>query len=142
MGRETASTRGVRPGSGYTGLALGVLLCLLAVVGVTLFSRQGLWEISRLRQELQRLERENARLAQENRRLALTIERLHHDPLLIQDQIRKQLNYIRKNELILHLPETQPPVTLPADRHKPPPPGRVEARSHSRGAPAPSSPPP
>lgn len=124
---------------GYKGLAVGVILCLLAVIGVAVFSRQGVWEISRLRQELQRLEWENARLAQENRRLALTIERLHHDPVMIQDQIRRELNFLRKNELILHLPEDQPPVALPAERQKPPPSGRPEARSRSRAGHSPAS---
>lgn len=124
---------------GYKGLALGVGVSLLFITGVAFFTRQGLGEISRMRQELQRLEWENARLAQENRRLALTIERLHHDPQLIQDQIRKHLNFLRKNELILHLPEDSPPVTRPAE---PPKTAalRPEGKSRFRPTPQPASP--
>ncbi len=142
MPTEAAPGGGLNGWGGYKGLAVGAVLCLLAVIGVAVFSRQGVWEISRLRQELQRLEWENARLAQENRRLALTIERLQHDPVLIQDQIRRELNFLRKNELILHLPEDQPSVALPAERLKPPPPPRPQARSHSRSGHPPASSPP
>lgn len=140
MPTEAAPGGGLNGRGGLKGLAVGALLCLLAVIGVALFSRQGVWEISRLRQELQRLEWENARLAQENRRLALTIERLHQDPVMIQDQIRRELNFLRKNELILHLPEDQPPVAPPAERQKPPPSPRAETKSRSRAGHSPASP--
>lgn len=139
MPTDAAPGGGPNGWGGLKGLAVGGILCLLAVIGVAVFSRQGVWEISRLRQELQRLEWENARLAQENRRLALTIERLHKDPVMIQDQIRRELNFLRKNELILHLPEDQPPVALPAERQKPPSPPRAEAKSRSRAGHSPAS---
>ncbi|MEJ5330325.1 MAG: septum formation initiator family protein [Desulfobaccales bacterium] len=139
MPTDAAPGGGPNGWGGYKGLAVGAILCLVAVIGVALFSRQGVWEISRLRQELQRLEWENARLAQENRRLALTIERLHHDPVMIQDQIRRELNFLRKNELILHLPEDQAPVALPPERQKPPPSPRGEAKGRSRAGHSPAS---
>ncbi|MCL6621543.1 MAG: septum formation initiator family protein [Syntrophobacterales bacterium] len=140
MTTDAAPGRGLTGWGGYKGLAVGAILCLVAVIGVAVFSRQGVWEISRLRQELQRLEWENARLAQENRRLALTIERLQHDPHLIQDHIRRELNFLRKNELILHLPEDQAPVVLPAERHKPPPSAKPEAKHRSRAGHSPAPP--
>jgi hypothetical protein len=54
--------------------------------------------------ERQRLEKENARLAAENARLARTIDRLQHDPVLIQDLIRQELNFVKKNEIIFQYP--------------------------------------
>ncbi len=77
----------------------GLVLAFLA-----LFSHQGLYRIYCLRQERQLLEQENARLAAENGRLARTIDRLQHDPELIQDLIRRELNFIKKNEIIFQLP--------------------------------------
>ncbi len=57
-----------------------------------------------------RLEQENARLAAENTRLARTIDRLQHDPVLIQDLIRQELNFVKKNEIIFQFPPEKPAV--------------------------------
>lgn len=78
---------------------VGLALAFLAV-----FSHQGLYRIYRLRQERQAVEQENARLLAENTRLARTIDRLQHDPEMIQDLIRRELNFVKKNEIILQLP--------------------------------------
>jgi hypothetical protein len=82
---------------------------------VILFSHRGLYQIYRLRHERVRLEQENARLEQENLRLARTVDRLHHDPVLIQDLIRKELNFVKPNEIIFQFPQEQPQAgpTLP-----------------------------
>jgi cell division protein FtsB len=80
-------------------LMLGVVLTLVLV-----FNHRGLYRFYRLRQERLRLEQENARLAVENTRLARTIDRLYHDPEMIQDLIRRELNFVKKNEIIFQLP--------------------------------------
>jgi cell division protein FtsB len=86
-------------------LLLGVALALTAaLLLVASFSHRGLYQIYRVRQERLRLEQENARLAAENARLDRTIDRLQHDPELIQDLIRRELNFIKKNEIIIQLP--------------------------------------
>jgi hypothetical protein len=36
--------------------------------------------------------------------LARTIDRLQHDPVLIQDLIRQELNFVKKNEIIFQFP--------------------------------------
>jgi cell division protein FtsB len=77
----------------------------VAVISIVLFSHKGLYNIYRLSQERTRLERENARLGEENARLARTIDRLQHDPEMIQDLIRRELNYVKKNEIIIQLPD-------------------------------------
>lgn len=83
------------------------LSCALAalLVGLMLFSHQGLYQLFRFRQERLQLEQENARLKAENDRLARTIERLHEDQELIQDLIRRELNFVKKNEIIFQLPQ-------------------------------------
>ncbi|MFZ5451934.1 MAG: FtsB family cell division protein [Thermodesulfobacteriota bacterium] len=76
----------------------------LALAFLVVFSHQGLYRIYRLRQERQAVEQENARLMAENTRLARTIDRLQHDPEMIQDLIRRELNFVKKNEVIFQFP--------------------------------------
>jgi len=101
-------------------LLLGVILVLgAALVGLVFFSDRGLYPIYRFRQERLHLEQENARLKAENDRLARTIERLQTDPELIQDLIRQELNFVKKNEIIFQLPpEVGVKPQLPAGADK------------------------
>jgi cell division protein FtsB len=97
-----------RLGQNYRLLA-GIALVMGGVMMlVILFSHRGLYQIYRLRHDRLSLEQENARLEQENLRLARTIDRLHHDPVLIQDLIRKELNFVKPNEIIFQFPQDQP----------------------------------
>jgi len=99
-------------------LALGLVLVLLAFC-----SHRGLFQIYHLKQEKARLNQENTRLAEENARLARTVDRLHHDPEMIQDLIRRELNFVRKNEVIIQLPpgEHDQPVQAAILPDRPPP---------------------
>jgi cell division protein FtsB len=97
-------------------VGLALLLGGALLLGV-FFSHRGLYQIYRFRAEKLRLDQENARLTAENARLARTIDRLQHDPELIQDLIRRDLNFIKKNEIILQLPPaglTKGQVLLPS----------------------------
>lgn len=82
-------------------VAFGLVLAVLLF-----FSHRELYQIYRLRQEKSQLDAENHRLSEENLRLARTIDRLHHDPEMIQDLIRRELNFVRKNEIIIQLPSS------------------------------------
>jgi cell division protein FtsB len=82
-----------------TALTLGVVMALMM-----LFSHRGLYQFYLFRSERLKLEQENTRLEAENARLARTIDRLQHDPEMIQDLIRRELNFVRKNEIIFQLP--------------------------------------
>jgi cell division protein FtsB len=92
---------------GWVAVPLGVITIL-----VVLFSHRGLYQFYRFRHERQHLEQENARLAVENARLARTIDRLQHDPVLIQDLIRRELNFVKKNEIIFQFPPEKPVAKL------------------------------
>jgi cell division protein FtsB len=92
---------------GWIAVPLGVITIL-----VVLFSHLGLYQFYRFRHERQHLEQENARLAVENARLARTIDRLQHDPVLIQDLIRRELNFVKKNEIIFQFPPEKPVAKL------------------------------
>jgi cell division protein FtsB len=108
---------------GGIALTLGVVMVL-----VVLFSHRGLYQIYRFQHERVQLEQENARLAAENTRLARTIDRLQHDPILIQDLIRQELNFVKKNEIIFQFPPEKPAVA-PLDSTS----GRPEALLGTQG---------
>ena len=101
------------------------------MVLVVLFSHRGLYQIYSFRHERLRLEQENTRLAAENARLARTIDRLQHDPVLIQDLIRQELNFVKKNEIIFQFPPEKPAVAPlnPASDSPDPASTRVQALS-------------
>lgn len=119
-------------------LLVGVTLVLgAALMCLVFFSNRGLYPMYRFRQERLHLEQENARLKAENERLARTIERLQIDPELIQDLIRQELNFVKKNEIIFQLPpgvgaKPQPPAgpakaDSPSSPQVKPPPGAEPA---------------
>jgi cell division protein FtsB len=85
-----------------TAVSFGLILAVLLV-----FSHREMYHIYRLRQEKTQLDAENHRLSEENLRLARTIDRLQHDPEMIQDLIRRELNFVKKNEIIIQLPSSK-----------------------------------
>lgn len=132
MTSPRASVDTQRFGGGYKLLAGIALTMGVVMVLVILFSHRGLYQIYRLRHERLRVEQENARLAAENARLARTIDRLHHDPVLIQDLIRKELNFVKKDEIIFQFPPEKPetaPEFADTNNREAPPPARVHALS-------------
>jgi len=119
-------------GGGYKLLGGIALVVGVSMVLVILFSHHGFYNVFRFRQDWLRLEQENARLAAENDRLGRSIDRLQHDPEYIQDRIRQELNFVKKNELIFQFPPEKP-VTAPnltaTVNGETPPPARVQAIS-------------
>jgi cell division protein FtsB len=104
MTSPSASVETQKVGGGYkllAGIALAVVVCMALVI---LFSHRGFYNVYRFHQEWLRLEQENSRLAADNDRLARSIDRLQHDPEYIQDRIRQDLNFVKKNELIFQFP--------------------------------------
>ena len=105
MPPKSTSGGGPRITGGRKTLILGSVIFGLTVISIVLLSHHGFYKIYCLRQERSRLEHENARLAEKNTRLARTIDRLQHDPEMIQDLIRRELNFVKKNEIIVQLPD-------------------------------------
>ena len=125
-----AAADGAQKGKKRHQFLVGVTLSVgLVLAFLVLFSHQSLYRIYRLRLERQSLDQETSRLAAENGRLARTIDRLQHDPEMIQDLIRRELNFIRKNDIIFQLPPE-------AGKYKTLPPARAQAdpRRHQVGA--------
>ena len=122
-------------GGGYKLLAGIALIMGVSMVLVILFSQHGFYNVYRFRQDSVRLEQENVRLAAENDRLARSIDRLQHDPNYIQDRIRQELNFVKKNELIFQFPPEKPGTgrNLTATQYgEAPPPARVQAISERK----------
>jgi hypothetical protein len=115
MTSPSPSVESQKAGGGPKFLVGAALTLVVGLVVLTLFSHRGLYQTYRLRNE--------------NERLARTIDRLHHDPVFIQDLIRKELNYVKKNDIIFQFPPEKP-VTgaeLPAT-------GKDAARLHTMSA--------
>jgi cell division protein FtsB len=104
MTSPTAPVEGSKVKGSHKLLAGVAIFLGLLMVAVVLFSHRGLYQIYRFGHERLRLDQENARLAEENARLARTIDRLQHDPEMIQDLVRRELNFVKKNEIIFQLP--------------------------------------
>ena len=119
-----------KAGGSYKLLGGIALIVGVSMVLVIFFSHRGFYNVLRFRQEWQRLEQDNVRLAAENDRLARTIDRLQHDPEYIQDRIRQELNFVKKNELIFQFPPDKPgtaPHLTVTGAGLTPPPARVQA---------------
>jgi len=122
-------------GGSYKLLGGIALIVGVSMVLVIMFSHRGFYNVLRFRQEWLRLEQDNVRLAAENDRLARTIDRLQHDPEYIQDRIRQELNFVKKNELIFQFPPdktgTAPHQTVTGAGLTPTPAG-VQARAERK----------
>ena len=80
-----------------------LLLMTLSMGGLLIFGNKGLYYLFKLRQEREQLLQINFSLKDENDRLVKIIDRLQNDQEFIEDTIRKELNYIKKNEVIYQL---------------------------------------
>lgn len=106
----------------------------LPLVGWVLFGDKGVYHLYQLRTERERLLQTNFALKDENDRLMKIIDRLQNDQEFIEDTIRKELNFIKKNEIIYQLePEvgSGPKVTqAPALGPPPSPPAKTKRTGH------------
>ncbi len=108
---------------------------LLVAIGLgswLIFGDKGLYHLYTLRRERDRLQQENLVLKDEIDRMVKMIDRLRNDQDYIEDTIRRDLRFIKKNEIIYQLaPEvgsgprvTQAPALgpppSPAAKTKPP----------------------
>jgi cell division protein FtsB len=80
-----------------------LLLMTLSMAWLLLFGKKGLYHLYNLRQEREQLLQANFNFKDENERLVKVIDRLQNDREFIEDTIRKELNYIKKNEVIYQL---------------------------------------
>lgn len=102
-----------------------LLIVALGLGGWLIFGDKGLYHLYTLRQERDRLQQENMVLKDDIDRMVKMIDRLRNDQDYIEDTIRRDLRYIKKNEIIYQLePEvgSGPRVTEAPALGPPPPP--------------------
>jgi len=121
-------------------VAIVTLALVIVLLFLVFFSHRGIFQIYRLRQEKTRLDTENQKLTEENAKLARTIDRLHNDPEMIQDLIRRELNFVKKNEVIIQLPprEDDNPVKAAILPDRPPPTAVAKEGTEKRKPPGPN----
>jgi cell division protein FtsB len=139
MTSPESSVETAKAGGSYKLLAGIALIVGVSMVLVIMFSHRGFYNVLRFRQEWMRLEQDNIRLAAENDRLARTIDRLQHDPEYIQDRIRQELNFVKKNELIFQFPPDKPGTATPltaTGTGGTPSPARVQTLADRKAGPA------
>jgi cell division protein FtsB len=108
------------------------LFLTLSISGWFIFGNKGLYHLYQLRQEREQLLQANLTLKDENDRLVKIIDRLQHDQEFIEDTIRKELHFVKKNELIYQLePEvgSGPRVTQAPALGPPPSPAAKSKRT-------------
>ena len=113
-------------------VAIATLSLVMVLIFLVFFSHRGLFKIYHLKQEKAHLDVENQKLIEDNSRLARSIDRLHNDPEMIQDMIRRALNFVKKNEIIIQLPlkDEGNPVKAAALPDRPPPAAKEGTEKH------------
>ena len=73
------------------------------LLGVIIFSDNGLMELRRLQKEHRRITQQNMHLMQMNYRLHRTIQRLKNDPAYVEHIARKELGMVGTHQIIFKL---------------------------------------
>ncbi len=81
----------------------GVLVLAGFLVAGGVWGSRGIYSLYLLKQEREALSLANSEIRDENARLLKTIDRLHNDREMLEDLIRKELNFVKKNEIIYQL---------------------------------------
>ncbi|MGP0629567.1 FtsB family cell division protein [Nitrospina sp. 32_T5] len=83
---------------------IGLSLLLFAImVGVAVFSDDGVMTVFNFNDDLEKLKQGNASLVQENKALQKEIEALKKDPLAVERVAREKLNLVRPGETVYQI---------------------------------------
>jgi cell division protein FtsL len=82
------------------GYLLAALALVLVILGLAVFTDQGLLGLYRLRQEKARMEERLAQLETENARLRVEIERLKSDRAYLEKVAREELGLVNQDEMV------------------------------------------
>ncbi|WP_028575241.1 FtsB family cell division protein [Desulfonatronovibrio hydrogenovorans] len=90
--------------------AIVLLLLLNAFMVHSLFwTDSGLFHLQEIRAVHEELERENQKLVEENKRLSREIMALRNDEEYILEAIRREMRYVKENEVIYFFSQDQTP---------------------------------
>jgi cell division protein FtsB len=84
-----------------------IFVLMLTLLGLIVFSDNGLVELNRLRRERARIAERNLLLTQKNSRLYRIIERLKSDPAYVDYTARKELGMVGTHQLIFKVSDVR-----------------------------------
>lgn len=84
-------------------IMLSIFAVIFCLLGLILFSDNGLMELSRLEREIDGLVKQNMLLTKENFRLHRIIQRLNSDPAYVEHIARSELGMVGTHQIIFKL---------------------------------------
>jgi len=85
---------------------LGSGAVALLTLGLAVYGGNQVLRVSHLRQQMETMERDIVTLRVRAEELSRTVERLRHDPALIEKLAREEFGYVRPDETVLKFPST------------------------------------
>jgi cell division protein FtsB len=83
---------------------LGSGAVVLLTLGLAVYGGNQVLRVSHLRQQMETMERDIVTLRARAEELSRTVERLRHDPALIEKLAREEFGYVRPDETVLKFP--------------------------------------
>jgi len=83
---------------------LGSGAVALLSLGLAVYGGNQVLRVSHLRQQMETMERDIVTLRARAEELSRTVERLRHDPALIEKLAREEFGYVRPDETVLKFP--------------------------------------
>jgi len=83
---------------------LGSGAVALLTLGLAVYGGNQVLRVSHLRQQMETMERDIVTLRARAEELSRTVERLRHDPALIEKLAREEFGYVRPDETVLKFP--------------------------------------
>lgn len=88
-----------------------MLLLVIGLLGLLLFGPNGLWQLYKIHAKTKELEQLIAEKNKENKQLEKQITRLKNDPAYQEEMARKELGWVRENEIIYQFESKNPKQT-------------------------------
>ena len=85
-----------------------IFLAMFILLGLIVFSDNGLMELNRLQVEQKRIAQQNIELVKKNYHLYRIITRLKTDPLYIEHIARRELGLVNPDQMVFNVLKVQP----------------------------------
>ena len=88
-----------------------IILAMFILLGLIVFSDNGLMELNRLQAEQKRISQQNIQLTKKNYHFYRIITRLKTDPLYIEHIARRELGMVGAYQMVINVPTVQPEIS-------------------------------